>query len=70
MKHEEKLKQSLFCQHFVFTDDELLTPHYWKSTSRFWTFIGIDDNPDYGGVVLNKNSPYLWEGKRDICLIR
>jgi protocatechuate 3,4-dioxygenase, beta subunit len=54
---------------FVFTDDELLTPQYWQATSKFRTSIGIDNNPDYGGVTLRKTAAGLWEGKRDISLL-
>jgi protocatechuate 3,4-dioxygenase beta subunit len=64
-----KQKRCYYIADFVFTDDKLLTPNYWKATSTFWTSIGIDNNPDYGGVTLNKTFTGLWEGKRDIILL-
>jgi protocatechuate 3,4-dioxygenase beta subunit len=54
---------------FVFTGDELLTPQYWQATANFRTSIGIDNNPDYGGITLKKTPAGLWEGKRDIVLL-
>ncbi len=64
-----KQKRCYYIADFVFTDDELLTSHYWEATSKFWTSIGIDNDPDYGGITLNKTSTDLWEGKRDIILL-
>ncbi len=64
-----KQKRCYYIADFVFTDDELLTPDYWKAVSKFRTSVGIDNNPDYGGVTLNKTSADLWEGKRDIILL-
>ncbi|HZH95776.1 MAG TPA: hypothetical protein VEY06_07825, partial [Flavisolibacter sp.] len=62
-------KRCYYIADFVFTGDELLTPQYWNATSKFWTSTGVDNNPDYGGIPLNKTSANLWEGKRDITLL-
>lgn len=62
-------KRCYYVADFVFSGDELLTPAYWKSTARFWTSVGIDNNPDYGAVTVRKSSANLWEGERDITLL-
>ena len=65
----QKQKRCYYIADFVFEDDDLLTPDYWRSVSKFWTSVGIDNNPDYGGITQKKTSAHLWEGKRDIILL-
>ncbi len=53
---------------FVFADDELLSPAFWKNTADWWRSMGVYQNPNYGGLKLTKNGAGIWEGKRDITL--
>lgn len=53
---------------FVFTDDELLTQNFWENTRRWWLSLGIQQNPNYGGVKLSKGADGVWEGRRHITL--
>jgi protocatechuate 3,4-dioxygenase beta subunit len=62
-------KRCYYIADFVFTGDELLTPAYWKATSRFWSSSGIDNNPDYGGIKLTEATGGLLEGRLDIVLL-
>ncbi len=63
-----KQKRCYYIADFVFKGDELLSQKTWSATSQFWKSVGVDNNPDYGGVSLNKTPGNILEGKRDIIL--
>ena len=63
-------KHCYYTADFVFTDDPLLNARYWESTERYWHSIGLAQNPNYGGVKLNKGGFGRLVGRRDITLFQ
>lgn len=63
-------KHCYYIADFVFKNDPLLNSKYWVGTERFWRSTGLAQNPNYGGVKLNRDRSGRLLGKRDITLFQ